>query len=143
MCGVKYKISGVLFFLSLMFAFPWTECLKIFPIDDLGFGRQYRIHSVRRMYRMRALGDFRFPERCCWGCESLYLVKQSRATSIRTVKYSVTSQKTRVLPNPCLFTGYFRTLRNSALLYNCAVVSSKLICSDIVNLFRQWHNIYW
>jgi hypothetical protein len=119
-----------LFFLSPMFAFPWTECLKIFPIDDLGFGRKYRMHSVRNMYRMRALGDFRFPERCCWVCESLYFVKQSLATSIRSVKYSVTSQKTRVLPDPCLLTGYIKTLRNNAPLYNCELVRSKLTFHD-------------
>jgi len=59
--------------------------------------------------------------------ESLYLVKQSRATSIRTVKYSVTSQKTRVLPDPCLRTGYFKTLRNNAPLYSCELVRSRLI----------------
>lgn len=121
-CRIKYRTSR-----SPIFAFPWTECLKIFPIDDLGFGREYRMHTLRRMYRMCALGDFMFPERCCWGCESLYLVKQSRATSIRTVKYSVTSQKTRVIPDPCLLTGYLKTLRNIAPLCSCELVGSKLI----------------
>jgi hypothetical protein len=39
--------------------------MKIFATDYLGFRRKYRMRNVPRMYRMRALGDFRFPERCC------------------------------------------------------------------------------
>jgi hypothetical protein len=122
MCGVKYKNSGVVLFFNSLFAFSGTECLKIFATDDLGFRRKYRMRSVRRMYRMCTLGDFRFPERCCWGCESVDLLKQSWATRIRAVKHSVTPHKTRVLSDPCLLTGYFKTLRNSAPLYNCELL---------------------
>jgi hypothetical protein len=62
-------------------------------------------------------------------CESA--LKQSRATSIRTVKNSVTPRKTRVLSDPCLLTGYFKNLRNSAPLYNCELLRFKLISNDI------------